>query len=157
MNAAPTPCLRDVYERHRSLKAMSGTNRSSLLSFRFEVLGDVAEVRMLRFLGSLTLACPIVLGGLEQTVQRQPLAVFARLGLTPQEVAAVDKGRPVAKVLSWGEPSEVYVFGAVHITGSPNTYLKSARDIKRLAAAKGYLGIGELPAPSLDPADLTAR
>jgi hypothetical protein len=83
------------------------------------------------------------------------VAVLTRLGLTPAEVAAVDKGRPVAKVLSWGEPSEVYVFGAVHITGSPDTYLKSARDIKRLAAAKGYLGIGELPATSIDPADFS--
>jgi len=131
---------------------MSGTNRRS---FRFEVLGDVAEFRMMRLVALFTLACPIVLGGLEQTAQTQPLAVFTRLGLTPQEVAAVGKGRPVAKVLSWGEPSEVYVFGAVHITGSPDTYLKSARDIKRLTAAKGYLAIGELPATSIDPADLS--
>ena len=85
---------------------------------------------MMRLVALLTLAYPLVLGGLEQTAQRQPLPVFTRLGLTPAEVAAVDKGRPVAKVLSWGEPSEVYVFGAVHITGSPDTYLKSARDIK---------------------------
>ena len=49
----------------------------------------------------------------------------------------------------------MYVFGAVHITGSPDSYLKSARDIKRLAAAKGYLGIGELPATSINPADFS--
>ena len=105
---------------------------------------------MMRLVALFTLAYPIVLGGLEQTAQRKPLPVFTRLGLTPAEVAAVDKGRPLAKVLSWGEPSEVYVFGAVHITGSPDTYLKSARDIKRLAGVKGYLGIGELPATSID-------
>lgn len=110
---------------------------------------------MMRLVALFTLAYPIVLGGLEQTAQRQPLPVFTRLGLTPAEVAAVDKGRPVARVLSWGEPSEVYVFGAVHITGSPDTYLKSARDVKRLAGAKGYLGIGELPATSIDPADFS--
>jgi len=110
---------------------------------------------MMRLVALFTLAYPIVLGGLEQTAQRQPLTVFTRLGLTPAEVATVDKGRPVAKVLSWGEASEVYVFGAVHITGSPDTYLKSARDIKRLAAVKGYLGIGELPATSIDPGDLS--
>ena len=94
----------------------------------------------------MTLACPIVVSALEQAAPRQPLPAFTRLGLTPQQVAAVDAGRPVAKVLSWGERSEVYVFGAVHITGSPATYLKSARDIKRLAGAEGYLGIGEFPA-----------
>ena len=95
---------------------------------------------MMRLGALLTLAYPLVLGELEQTAQRQPLPVFTRLGLTPAEVAAVDKGRPVAKVLSWGEPSEVYVFGAVHVTGSPDTYLKIARDVKRLAAVKGCVG-----------------
>ena len=107
---------------------------------------------MMRLAALFTLAYPIVLGALEHTAQRQPLAVFTRLGLTPQEVAAVDKGRPVAKVLSWGEPSEVYVFGAVHITGSPDTYLKSARDIKRLAAPKDTLGLASFPRlPSTQP------
>ena len=109
----------------------------------------------MRLVALFTLAYPIILGGLEQTAQRQPQAVFTRLGLTPAEIAAVDKGRPVAKVLSWGEPSQVYVFGAVHITGLPDTYLKSARDIKQLANAKGYLATGELPASSIDPADLS--
>jgi hypothetical protein len=110
---------------------------------------------MMRWVASLMLAFPIVLGGFEQTGQKQAPSVVTRLGLTPQEVAAVDGGRPVAKVLSWGEPSEVYVFGAVHITGSPDTYLKSARDIKRLAATEGYLGIGEVPATPIAKADLS--
>src|SRR5258705_5396591 len=96
----------------------------------------------MRWIAALTLACPIVLGALEHAAQK-PLPVFTRLGLTPEQVAAVDAGRPVAKVLSWGERSEVYVFGAVHITGSPATYLKNARDITRLASAEGYLGICE--------------
>ena len=110
---------------------------------------------MMRLVALVALVCLIVLGGLEQTAQRQPLPVFTRMGLTPAEVAAVDKGRPVAKVLSWGGPSEVYVFGAVRITGSPDTYLKNTRDIQRLATVKGYLGIGELPARSIDPADFS--
>src|SRR6266481_1965075 len=93
-----------------------------------------------------SLGFPFALAALGQPVQRQPLVVFAQLGLTPQQVAAIDEGRPVAKVLSWGGPSEVYVFGAVHVNGSPSTYLKAARDINRLAGAEGYLGIGELPA-----------
>jgi hypothetical protein len=58
-------------------------------------------------------------------------------------------------VLSWGERSEVYVFGAVHIIGSSATYLKRARDINRLASAEGYLGIGELPATPIATADLS--
>jgi hypothetical protein len=109
---------------------------------------------MMRLVASSTLGWSLVLGALAQTPPKQPLPVFTRMGLTPQDVAAVDEGRPVAKVLSWGERSEVYVFGAVHITGSPATFLKRARDIKRLATADGYLGIGELPANSITTADL---
>jgi hypothetical protein len=77
-------------------------------------------------------------------VRTQPVSLFATLGLTSEEAAAVDAGRPVAKVLSWGGPSEVYIFGAVHVDGSPETYLKAARDVRRLSGTPGYLGIGEL-------------
>lgn len=73
-----------------------------------------------------------------------PLPIFTGLGLTAEEIAAVDAGRPVAKVLPWGGPSEVYVFGAVHVDGSPETYLKAARDVRRLSGTPGYLAIGEL-------------
>jgi hypothetical protein len=73
-----------------------------------------------------------------------PLPIFTGLGLTAEETAAVDAGRPVAKVLPWGGPSEVYVFGAVHVDGSPETYLKAARDLRRLSGTPGYLAIGEL-------------
>lgn len=77
-------------------------------------------------------------------VRTPPVAVFSRLGLTSEETAAVDAGHPVAKVLSWGDPSEVYVFGAVHVDGSPEAYLNAARDMRRLASTPGYLGVGEL-------------
>lgn len=73
-----------------------------------------------------------------------PVSLFTTLGLTSEETAAVDAGRPVAKVLPWGGPSEVYIFGAVHVDGSPETYLKAARDVRRLSGTPGYLNIGEL-------------
>src|SRR5262245_39540955 len=91
--------------------------------------------------------------------------VFQQLGLSPKERAAIDQGHPVAKVLSWGAASEVYVFGAVYIDGAPSTYLKLARNVSRLSGTEGYLAIGELPeAPTtadiremtLEPDDLKA-
>ena len=98
-------------------------------------------------------------------VYRIPPKVFTDLGLTPQQVAAIDAGRPIAKVLSWGSPSEVYVFGAVHVDGSRDTYLEAARDVERLSGAPGYQGVGELhddaavadlDALALDPDDVKA-
>ena len=89
------------------------------------------------------------LGGLRTAIARSlaadhAVSLFTTLGLTSEETAAVDAGRPVAKVLPWGGPSEVYVFGAVHVDGSAETYLKAARDVQRLSGTPGYLGIGEL-------------
>jgi hypothetical protein len=81
-------------------------------------------------------------------------ALFAQLGLTAQQRTAIDEGKPVAKVLSWGEAPEVYIFGAVHIDGSPDSYLKSVRNVSRLSGTPGYLAVGELPA-SPTPADLS--
>ena len=88
----------------------------------------------------------LALGMSSSAVDRTPpVSLFTTLGLTSEEIAAVDAGRPVAKVLPWGGPSEVYIFGAVHVDGSPETYLKAARDVRRLSGTPGYLGIGELP------------
>ena len=75
---------------------------------------------------------------------RAPLKVFTDLGLTAKQTAAIDAGQPVAKVISWGEPSEIYVFGAVHIDGSPEVFLKAARDVGGLGGKPGYQGAGEL-------------
>jgi hypothetical protein len=91
-----------------------------------------------------------------QTPHRQPpVEVFATLGFTAADVAAIDAGRPVAKVLSWGTPSEVYVFGAVHIDSPLDDYIKTVRDVVRLSDAPGYLGAGELHDESAS-ADLAA-
>jgi hypothetical protein len=111
------------------------------------------------------MAFPLAVASLGQSVQPLPAALFAQLGLNEKQRADIDAGRPVARVLDWGKPSEVYVFGAVYIDGSPDAYLKTARNISKLAASPGYLGIGELPATAtgadlggltLDPDDIKA-
>jgi hypothetical protein len=115
---------------------------------------------------ALLLALSLISGAiLQAAVARVPLTIFTDLGLTPQQIAAIDAGRPVAKVLPWGGPSEVYVFGAVHIAGSPETYLEAARDVGRLSGTPGFQGIGEiredatvadLSALAFDPDDVKA-
>jgi hypothetical protein len=105
---------------------------------------------------TLLLTLSLISGAiLEAAVPRVPLTIFTDFGLTPEQIAAIDAGRPVAKTLPWGGPSEVYVFGAVHIVGSPETYLEAARDVERLRATRGYQGIGEIR-PDATVADLSA-
>jgi hypothetical protein len=110
---------------------------------------------MHKLIVSVCAALPFAIAAIGQAVPQRPLTAFAQLGLTPQQIAAIDGGRPVAKVLPWGGPSELYVFGAVRVNGSADTYLKAARDVGRLAGTPGYLGIGELPATAT-VADLNA-
>src|SRR5689334_20962750 len=81
--------------------------------------------------------------------------LFRRVGLTPEQQAAIDAGRPLAKILPWGEQSEVYVFGAVYVHGSPASFLKMARDVNTLAGTPGYLAVREVP-PGAIAADLSA-
>jgi hypothetical protein len=102
------------------------------------------------------LGAGLIAGVIVQAAQRVPLNIFTDFGLTPQQIADIDAGRPVAKVLSWGGPSEVYVFGAVHVDASPETYLEAARHIERLSGTKGYQGVGELrdQATAADLSDL---
>ncbi|MET0164942.1 MAG: hypothetical protein ABW318_08070, partial [Vicinamibacterales bacterium] len=60
----------------------------------------------------------LVIGLISQAPSRTPPAeILTALGLTFEQKAAIESGQAVAKVLPWGGPSEVYVFGAVHIAG----------------------------------------
>jgi hypothetical protein len=120
---------------------------------------------MHKFIVSITVGFPLTLAAIGQPAERQPQTFFTQIGLTPQEISKIDEGHSVAKVLSWGGSSEVYVFGSVYINGSPAAYLKAARNVGRLAGTEGYLGIGELGATptvadltslTLDPDDIKA-
>lgn len=119
----------------------------------------------LKLTASLILALPTVLTLADQSAQPQVSSLLTQFGLTADQRAGIDHGRSAAKVLSWGGPSEVFVFGAVYIDASPAAYLKAARNVGQLGKSPGYLGIGELPATataadlaalSLDPDDLKA-
>src|SRR5215471_2554721 len=88
----------------------------------------------------LALSAPV------QSIDPRLSELYAQVGLTAQERSAIDAGQPVAKVLSWGGPSEMYVFGAIHIDGPVEKYLSMARDVGHLAGTPGYLATGDLPA-----------
>jgi len=100
------------------------------------------------------LAAPAVLASSGQSIDSHLSALFGQVGFTEKQIEAIDKGQPVAKVLSWGGASEVHVFGAVHISGSPETYVRLVRDVARRSGTPGYLAVGELSATAT-PADLS--
>jgi hypothetical protein len=62
------------------------------------------DVMMRTLMVSFGFAVLFALTVFAQPVERQSLDVFTQVGLTPRQIASIDKGRPVAKVLSTGRP-----------------------------------------------------
>lgn len=71
----------------------------------------------------------------------------AQMRLSASQVAEIQKGRAVAKILPSPDPSDIFVFGAVYIHAKPVTYLELMKDIARLNKLAGYLGAGEFSKP----------
>jgi hypothetical protein len=67
----------------------------------------------------------------------------SQMQLSTSQIADIQKGKAVAKILSSSNPSDIFVFGAVYIHAKPVAYLSLMRDIERLNKLNGYLGAGE--------------
>ncbi len=95
--------------------------------------------------------CFALVRGLGQSQTQNPAEPFRFLkqyiGLTDDQIANVDRGKAVARVLPTPEPSEVVVFGAVYINASSESYLKAAQNLDYLRALPNYLGIRQFSTP----------
>jgi len=69
------------------------------------------------------------------------------VGLTPDQIAAIDSGQPVAKAMPSRAPAEVFLFGAIYINAVPEAYLKFAQDFDRLRELPNYLALGVFSNP----------
>lgn len=69
------------------------------------------------------------------------------IGLNESEIAQIEQGKAVAKVLDSPKPSEVFVFGAISIKGQPASYVKMARNLEKLKSLPGYLAIHSFSNP----------
>src|SRR5688500_11544733 len=87
------------------------------------------------------------------------------VGFTAQQIAAMDRGEVVTKVLPRGDRREVAVLGVVRLAGSPAALLERIRDIERYrksntVTAVGRFGVppvlGDLARLTLDRDDLAA-
>jgi hypothetical protein len=98
-----------------------------------------------------------------QTSQ-EPNAFFKDfIGLQDDQIADIQHGKPVTKVLSSKTPSEVAVFGAIHINASPEDYIRTAKNLDALRKSPNYLGVRRFSSPPtlsdldgfvLDPDDI---
>jgi len=69
------------------------------------------------------------------------------IGLTDEQITAIRGGQAFAKNLHSRMADEIFVFGAVYINAAPESYLKFARDFKRMRTVPGFLALGEFSDP----------
>jgi len=72
-----------------------------------------------------------------------------QMHLSQRQIAEIQNGNAVAKILPTPSPSDIFVFGAVFIHAESVAYLHSMRDVPRLKKLGGYLGAGEFSTPPM--------
>jgi len=69
------------------------------------------------------------------------------IGLSQDQINAIQSGQSVAVALPSRTPAEVFLFGAVHIDAAPERYVQFARDFDRLSKLPNYLALGVFSNP----------
>src|SRR5579871_3171727 len=84
------------------------------------------------------------------------------VGLSDEQIHTIRSGKAVAKIVDAPTADQVFVFGAVYIHATPESYLKLASDIDALRKLPSYLAIQKFSDPpqlsdlkgfTLDPDD----
>ncbi len=71
------------------------------------------------------------------------------VGLSQDQITAIQSGQAVAKTLPSRTPAEVFLLGAIYIHAAPESYLKFALDFDRLRKLPNYLALGVFSNPPL--------
>jgi hypothetical protein len=69
------------------------------------------------------------------------------VGLNDDQIAAIRRGKPIARILESPTPDEVFVFGAVYVRSTPEDYLKLASNVDSLRKLPNYLAIRKFSNP----------
>ena len=99
------------------------------------------------YVGSVTLILVLLAIGRAQTTGPVQTFLKQNIGLSESEIAQIDKGKAVAKIIPSSKPSQVFVFGAISINAEPGAYVKLASDIDRLGSLPGYLAVRRISNP----------
>jgi hypothetical protein len=69
------------------------------------------------------------------------------IGPKDSEIADIDHGNVVAKVLDSPTASEVFVFGSVFVKAQPSAYVRMAVDLDNLKSLPNYLAVRRFSSP----------
>jgi hypothetical protein len=82
-----------------------------------------------------------------QTIQEPRTFFKEQIGLSDDQIAVIDGGGAVVKMLPSKTSAEVFIFGAVHVNAAPENYLKFAFDMSRLRSLPSYLAVRRFSNP----------
>jgi hypothetical protein len=98
---------------------------------------------------SILVAAASILASGQQDLTRTRLELFLRnrLGLTPNQIAAVRQGQPVAVTLPTIVDREIQVGGAVHVRAPAERMVALLQDVERLESGQGFLKTRRISEP----------
>jgi hypothetical protein len=80
--------------------------------------------------------------------EAEPYKFFREyVGLNDEQIAAIDRGKAIAKVMDSRTPDEVFVFGSVYVEATPESYLRFASDVDALRKLPSFLAIRKFSDP----------
>ncbi len=102
---------------------------------------------MNRWVGAVVL--PMVLTAVFPSRTAENLSTFfeENIGLKDSQIADIEAGQAVVKILDSPKPSQVFVFGVIAIRAQPASYVKLAGDLDRLQRLPSYLAIRRFSDP----------
>ena len=98
-------------------------------------------------LGLLVVGAAMSLPGFSRSELKLQSFFQQDIGLTGDQIAAIQKGQAVTKALPSRKPDEVFLFGAVYSHATPESHLLYARDFERLRKLPSYLALGVFSDP----------
>src|SRR5271166_218340 len=97
--------------------------------------------------GLLTLIAATALPGSSQSNPDVQAFFRQEIGLSQDQINAIQSGQSVAMPLPSRTPAEVFLFGAIYIHAAPERYVQFARDFDRLSKLPNYLALGVFSSP----------
>lgn len=107
---------------------------------------------MIKPIGIVSFALLLLHGtaqGMPAAESPEPQTYFRNyVGLSDDQIRDISAGKAFAKVLQSPTPDEVFVFGAVYINSTPESYLKLAGNIDALRKLPSYLELQRFSNPA---------
>ena len=105
-------------------------------------------MRRNRHYATLAVGLLLFTGVIEAETPDEPYNFFREFaGLNEEQITAIRSGKAVAKIVESGTPAEVFVFGAVYVQATPESYLKLALDLDSLRKLPSYIDIQRFSEP----------